>query len=280
MTSKAVAGLAAGAAALFAQSVTFFSEFQRPGPDGTVIAADRQERPREILSPAVARNAYSSFHLVVAAEPGTPFTLHFGHNPENTIRSRLYREIHDAAGLPDRLEKVALPLTSSIPEGRRAEVFWVDLWVDGSLPSQRVRVEAQVWIQERWIIYPLEVRVYPNVVFGTAAAGGPLPPASAPADAFALPALRGTLCGKSEAAAGPAEPTVRTLIQRNARQDAALAAAYNRALDREMVVRRLASEAAIPDVAAWCSEEKPKRPAGSPGPEWYLKIRDRLVRGW
>jgi hypothetical protein len=70
------------------------------------------------------------------------------------------------------------------------------------------------------------------------------------------------------------------MIQRNARQDAALAGAFAKVLDRETVAKRLALEAGIPDLEAWCSAESPARPPGAAGPEWYLKLRDRLVRGW
>jgi len=47
--------VALGSAALaLGQDLRVRSEFQRPGPDGEVVAVDKVERPREILSPAVA----------------------------------------------------------------------------------------------------------------------------------------------------------------------------------------------------------------------------------
>jgi hypothetical protein len=264
---------------LSAQSVKVYSMFQRIGPDGEVIAADRQERSREILSPALARNAYASYHVVVSAPPGTPFTLHFSQNPENAVRATFYREIHNSAGVPDRLEKVTLPLAEKIGQAGHALVLWMDLWVDATAPVQRVRIEPQIWIPERWIGYPMELRVFPNIVPEPRRESGALAPASAPADTFALGPLRQMLCGTREPP-GPAGLTVRHMIHRNARQDAALAGVYEKALDRERVAGRLAGEAGIADAAAWCAEAKAARPAAAAGPEWVLGIHDRLVRGW
>jgi hypothetical protein len=277
--TSATALFLACAASLTAQSVKVYSEFQRIGPDGAVIAADRQERSREILSPAVARNAYASYHVVLSAPAGAAFTLHFAQNPDNAVHATFYREIHDAAGVPDRLERIELPLESKIDEGGRSLVLWMDLWVDADAPVRRVRVEPQVWIGDRWIIYPMEVRVFPNIVPESVKDSAELPPASAPADAFALGPLRAMLCGPGEPAATPG-PTIRRMIHRNARQDAALAGAFAKVLGRETVAKRLATEAGIPDLEAWCSAERSARPPGAAGPEWYLKLRDRLVRGW
>jgi hypothetical protein len=271
--------LLACAAPLAGQSLKVYSEFQRIGPDGEVIVADREVRSREILSPAVARNAYASYHVVVSAPAGAPFALHFAQNPDDSFRAAFYREIHDAAGIPDRLEKIELPLESRIDDRGRPLVVWMDLWVDATAPVRRVRIEPQLWAGERWTIYPMEVRVFPNIVPDSGGEGGALAPASAPADTFALGPLRALLCGRSEPAA-PAGLTVRRMIQRNAQQDAALGGAYVKVLGRETVARRLAAEAGIPDLNAWCSDEMAVRAASAAGPEWYLKIRDRLVRGW
>lgn len=279
MIARAIAVLLAGSAALSAQSLKVYSEFQRVGPGGDVIAADRQERSREILSPAVARNAYASFHVVLSAPPGTSFALHFAQNPDNAFRAAFYREIHDEAGIPDRLEKIELPLESKIDESGRPVVLWMDLWLDAAAPVRRVRIEPQAWIVDRWIIYPMEVRVYPNIVPETRTAGAELAAASAPADRFALGPLGEMLCGRREPS-GTAGLSIRNMIHRNARQDAALTGAYERVLGRETVVKRLAAEAGIPDTPAWCADPKMPRPPLSAGPEWYLKIRDRLVRGW
>src|ERR1041385_4727377 len=74
------AGLLA-AAFLRAQSVEVYSEFQRPDPLGAIVAADRAESPREILSPAVARNGFASFHIAVSVPLQTNYFLYVVTNP-------------------------------------------------------------------------------------------------------------------------------------------------------------------------------------------------------
>jgi len=57
------------------QSLRVLSEFQRVDPFGDVVAVDRTVNPREILSPAVARNAFASFHVAVSVPEREPFEL-------------------------------------------------------------------------------------------------------------------------------------------------------------------------------------------------------------
>ena len=56
----------ATAAAGTAQTVEIYSEFQRPDPFGGIVEPDRAWKPREILSPAVSRNGFASFHIAVS----------------------------------------------------------------------------------------------------------------------------------------------------------------------------------------------------------------------
>ena len=70
--------LCASAVLVSAQDVRVYSELTRIDPFGNVVKADRGDEPREILSPAVPRNAYSTFRVVISAAPGTEFTLHAG----------------------------------------------------------------------------------------------------------------------------------------------------------------------------------------------------------
>jgi len=46
------------------------------------------EHPREILSPAIARNAFASFQVVVQVAKGARYTLHIGQNPMTRCASR------------------------------------------------------------------------------------------------------------------------------------------------------------------------------------------------
>ena len=57
---------------------------------GEVIAP---EAPREILSPAVVRNGFTSFQVVVEAPAEAKWWLFVGQNPENSVKLTMYREL-------------------------------------------------------------------------------------------------------------------------------------------------------------------------------------------
>src|SRR5262245_41214243 len=96
------------AASLPAQELFVRSEFQRVGADGKVIQQDRAERPREILSPAMARNGFTSYIVTANVPAGVDYALEIGQNPENFVRVVLYRQQYNPNGIPDRLEKVSI----------------------------------------------------------------------------------------------------------------------------------------------------------------------------
>ena len=73
---------------LFGQSVQVYSEFAQLNDAGEVVAP---ENPREILSPAVARNAFSSFQLAIQVPRGVKFLVYIGQNPDNAAKVTLYR---------------------------------------------------------------------------------------------------------------------------------------------------------------------------------------------
>src|SRR5512140_3609844 len=91
-----------------AQTVRLYSEFERIDPFGNVVAAARAEAPREILSPARARNAWTTFQVLV--EPADqPFALFVAQNPERSVEVKLYRPVFQKLGeewVPDGLEPV------------------------------------------------------------------------------------------------------------------------------------------------------------------------------
>ena len=58
---------------VLAQSLRVVSEFQRFDPFGNVVPVDHTGEPREILSPALARNAFASFHVIVTIPERDPF---------------------------------------------------------------------------------------------------------------------------------------------------------------------------------------------------------------
>jgi hypothetical protein len=124
-------GLAIGSRALcWAQSVSVYSELTRIDDQGKVIAP---ETPREILSPAVVRNGFTSFQVVVEAPPEAKWWLFVGQNPENSVKLTMYRELGPESG--NALEPVDLPYRSS-----GTQVLWLDLWTGENAPVKRIKV--------------------------------------------------------------------------------------------------------------------------------------------
>ncbi|MEK7407325.1 MAG: hypothetical protein AAB225_19800 [Acidobacteriota bacterium] len=261
-----------------------YSEFQRVDPFGRIVAADKAARPREILSPAVARNGYASFRVVVRVPDGAPFWLYFGQNPEGTFKLTVYKERYARYGqawIPDALERVPLEYQSTAPpqgpaiRGQTTTTFWLDAWVPTEARVARIRLDAQLNVGERWVIYPMEVRILAARIPSFAESAEPLPPVEAPADRSAVGPLGGFLCGPPERAAPGPPITVRHLIRRNAQQDAALARLLESKLRREAVTGGLLRAAGAADLKSWC--EAPAHPPEL-GAEWYLRVRDYLLR--
>ena len=211
------------AGTLQAADLRVYSEFRRIALDGEIVKADQGGRVREILSPLAVRGGYSTYRLVVEAKPGEEFWLYIGQNPDDNAQATLYREVH-ANGVPDALEKVELPYKGTVAEGAKVATFLLDLYYARTAPVQRVKIEPQLHIDNRWIIYPMEVRVTAAVVPATRAAMGGYP-ASDPAQRAETPAfaaLSESLCG-TKPAAQATDLTARRLMYRNALQDLALA---------------------------------------------------------
>jgi hypothetical protein len=180
----AVLGLSVVAAA--GQTVNVYSELARITPAGVV-----EGHPREILSPALVRNGFTSFQIVVRAPVGGPWSLYIGENPEGVLKPAVYRRVGE------RLEPATLPV-----DGNGVAVFWMDLWTPAEAPVRRIKIEPQLWYGGEWITYPMEVRVMSATVPKT-----PLPSAS----------LAGHLCGTARDFNG--------LSKRNSQQDLLLAGA-------------------------------------------------------
>jgi hypothetical protein len=227
--------LALTAVAICAQNVQVYSEFAQIDDAGEVIAP---ANPREILSPAVARHAFSSFQIAIQVPQGTKFLIYMGQNPDDAAKVTLYRR-H-----ADKLELIELPYS-----GESSQVLWMDLWVDANAPVRRVKIEPQVGIDGDWITYPMEVRVMEPVV----------PDSTAAVAGFASPldVMRAFLCGTKVRPAAGRVPVSAEMLFRNARQDVALAAAGSPALREEMK-----------KALGGCN-------ASAPGdPEFYLRLRD------
>ena len=247
-----------------------YSEFQRIDPYGGVVAPDRGLGSREILSPAVARNAFASFHVAVSVPPGENYLLYVATNPVNMCRVSLYREhfISTRYGwIPDRLAEVhRLPEFGAMPdpdeniEGQNTRLYLLDLWVPANTQVARFRIEVQLKVGD-WTVRPMEVRVIPAVVPVVARKAGTatLPGPEQGADAAALGAVMAALADGPQASG--AEPaTVREIVRRNALQDMALVASTGALTTRVLDLLRV-------NTSFW------PRPLGA---EWYLWIRDWL----
>jgi hypothetical protein len=170
------------AAAAFPQELRVYSEFVRLDPAGNPTI----ERPREILSPAVARNAFASFQVVVAGPSAQPVFLYVQQNPD-LLQATLYRRENG------RLRQVSLPYAiMPLPEPRpAAEVFWLDVWVPAATPVRRMRLEVLMKSGSNWVIYPMEPRVMKAVV----------PDLGRPAGVFTMRKLIGRNVAKDRALA-------------------------------------------------------------------------------
>src|SRR6267142_3852521 len=92
---------------VLAQSLRVVSEFQRFDPFGDIVPVDHTAKPREILSPALARNAFASFHVIVTIPERDPFFLFVQTNPADVFQISLYEELFSKTAqgwIPDALQ--------------------------------------------------------------------------------------------------------------------------------------------------------------------------------
>jgi len=270
--------LAAGGVTLSGQRVLVYSEYQRVGPDGEVVKADRIEPRKEILSPAVARNAYATFRVAVEAPSGSPYTVHIAQNPDDSARIAIYEEEYTKLGdelAPDKVKAITQPINAVMGEGRKVQTYLLDMFVPETTPESRFRIEIQLWAMERWVIYPMEVRARRVVSPVVAEARGPLPAMEERMDMGVIAALRGYACGGPLAGEKMPLDTVRAFVDRNARQDVAMAQAREKEEPRDGVIGMLVKAGGWPTVAAlW--EGKTAAPRGA---EWWLRSRAYLYQG-
>lgn len=275
MRSLGQIALVSLACVLPAQELFVRSEFQRVGADGKVIPVDRVDRPREILSPALARNGFASFMLTANIPAGVEYTLEIGQNPENTARVVLYRQHYRPDGIPDHLEKVSFPVQGKA-EAEENVTFWMDLYIPADAPVRRFKIEAQLWVGNRWIIYPMEGRIVPARIPDFQPRFWGLADPAARADAAMISPWRDHLCRPLKNEFQPKTTTIRLLQQRNIQQDVALAKKLGRDIGIQAFVRGgLPPETAVPD--GWCAAPVDSWRA-SLGTEWYLRVRDHLYR--
>ena len=256
--------------------INVLSEFQRLDPFGRTVKEDQQDSQREILSPAVARNAYASFRVVVDVDPGKQYYLHVGLNPDDSVQIKVYKEVFqhldDGRWMPDGLKPVDLPYLSTIGDqgipGQKVDTYWLDVYVPKDAKVQRIKVDPQVWVDKRWLAYPMEVRVVAAQVEGSLHTGDNVAPLNSPVDASAQRVWRRKYCKITETSGPENTLTIRSLVERNARQDVALRSRWT--------VEDVTLLLGVKDAPQWCGESYTPSPKG---PENYLRLRDRILRG-
>jgi len=254
-------------------SVQIYSEFRRVDSAGRIVKPDLGGRPREILSPAMIRNAYHTLRVVIDPPKDKWYTLHISQNPDDAVTITLYRELPAAPGSPylDKLEKVNLPVQG---KGAGPESFLLDVWVPGLAPSRRIRLEAQLNDGQGWIIAPMEVRILAGIAPQLKPLSTTLPAVDQPSDVTARRTLQEYLCD-TKTPQSPMRVNARDLIRRNALQDVAIARTLQVQWGKDKLQAAIVQAAGGTDVAAWCSA--PPQPSLL-GPEWYLRVRDFLYR--
>jgi hypothetical protein len=266
--------VAACACTAGAQEIRLYSEFQRFDPFGNAVAPDREAAPREILSPAVARNGHLSLHVVITGAAGTNYLLYTGSNPPDLLQVRLYREYFTPCGddfCPDWLAEQNSPTFGVIPEfrhdvarpamdGQTTRCYLLDIYAPPTTPPRRVRVEALLKTGT-WRVAPLEVRVLaarvPVGADGPAADIAPLENSSSETAQIQL--LRYLAGMRIQLPSYVLR--VRDVIQRNAAED--------------MLLARSLGNGPLPALSlySWWPFVYPGE-----GAEWYLKVRDFLYR--
>jgi hypothetical protein len=269
-----------------AQEIRIYSEFERFDPFGNPVAQDRDMVPREILSPAMARNGHLSVHVVVTAPAGTNYFLYVATNPADILQVRIYREHFTRCGdgyCPDWLTEQNSPSFGAIPEllhdlsrpamnNQTTRCYLFDILAPADTPPRRVRVEALLKTGT-WFVAPMEVRIVaPSVPENPVPSAArriiaeDLAPLEAPSSATAEIQLFRYLGGLP-----PEWPRqllrLRDIIQRNAAEDMLLA----RSLDNTAAV----NGRPFPELnlLSWWPFVYPRL-----GAEWYLKVRDFLYR--
>jgi len=153
-------------------------------PFGEVVTPDRGVGRREVLSPAVARNGYASFHILVSVPEKESYLLYVATNPLDACRVTLYREhfVQTRQGwIPDSLFGLErLPDFGTMPDpddhitGQTTRLYLLDLWIPPEAPVGRFRLEVQLKVAN-WIVRPLEIRVLETRLPAPAPAQAPDP---------------------------------------------------------------------------------------------------------
>jgi hypothetical protein len=227
---------------------------------------------REVLSPALPRQAWAVFHLIVSGPPGRPFQVHIGQNPEEFAKAELWRDN----------EQLPMPFDSIIAPTGEDAVFCFRLWIDRDAEVRRVKIEPQIHMDPAgWIIYPMEIRVVETTVPAGVKGevfGSPIPGLKsyfcAPAPTLKAPAAssRTTRTGPAQSPPAAAAPAADLAFAGNV--PLTLAQDFALASRRETSEVRTAFERALGrPVSAWCQDGVTPE-----NPDWLLRFRDWLLK--
>lgn len=260
------------------QRLLVVSEFQRLKPDGEVAVADRAAGRHEFISPAIPRGGNLTLRLGVEAPQGMRYSLFVGQNPDDTARCRLYQERYTQVGqewLPDELTPVDLPHGAMLSQGQSVQSYLLDIHIPATLKPQRFRLEIQLNVGERWVIYPLEVRVRDITVRAAPELVANPARTEQRADSALLVPLMGFACGTAWKKGDGRMRRGADLINRNILIDLLLAQDRAKTETRDAVVTTILKAGGYKSREAFCAKPTPV-PAG---PEWWLKVRNYLYQG-
>lgn len=219
-----------------------YSEFERFNAAGDLIDNTPGRTPPEIISPAVVRNSFTSFHVAVTARPGILYWFAVQSNPADVFGIKVYKEsASPPSSILDELHEEAKPsyfLGQMSANGK--DVYLLDIWTPPNADVRTVRFEVLVK-EAYWVVAPMEIRIQAARVpeLNLAVCCDSLPAPDQPSDVFAWEALLTGFTGARQSfIASPA--TVRSVIHRNAMQDTALIAALKPVEQRMLMERVLA----------------------------------------
>ncbi len=260
------------------QRLLVVSEFQRLRPDGQIAAVDRAVPGHEFISPAIPRGGRMTLRLGVEAPQGISYSLFVGQNPDNTAQCRLYQERYSQIGqewLPDGAAAVNLPHVATLSQGQSVQSYLLDIYVPATVKPHRFRLEVQLNVGERWVIYPLEMRVRDVVVRAEPELVANPPRPEQRADSSLLIPLMGFVCGTAWKKGDGQLRRAGDFITRNVMIDLLLAQERAKQETRDGVVAMILKAGGYPSRESFCARPSPV-PAGA---EWWLRVRNYLYQG-
>ncbi|HNY39304.1 MAG TPA: hypothetical protein PKJ41_02875 [Bryobacteraceae bacterium] len=260
------------------QRLLVVSEFQRLRPDGEVALSDRTQPAQEFISPAIPRGGVLTVRLGVEVPQGMKYSLFIGQNPDGTAQYRLYQERYVQVGqewLPDEIAPVGLPQGATLSAGQSVQSYLLDIRIPATAKPQRFRLEIQLNVGERWVIYPMEIRIRDLIVRAEPEIVANTIRPDQRVDAALLIPLMGFACGTTWKKGDGQLRRGGDLITRNAMTDLLVAQQRMKLETREAVVSTILRAGGYQSREAFCARPSPV-PASA---EWWLRVRKYLYQG-